>query len=109
MMRNKSIPKTEKPHYLVVSIRSDRSYSDVHHVDSGIFEALKIGNSKCLRIREPGRTLIPLEWCKHPKQREGVKHIHNRAALDQIDGAGRVFGCAFREELKPAAVDHRRG
>jgi hypothetical protein len=31
---------------------------------------------------------IPLEWCKHRKQREGFKHIHNRAALDQVDGAG---------------------
>jgi hypothetical protein len=45
---------------------------------------------------------IPLEWCKHRKQREGFKYIHNRAALDQVDGAGGVFGWAFREELKPA-------
>jgi hypothetical protein len=60
----------------------------VHHIGSGIFEALKISNSKCLGVREPGRALIPLEWCQHSKQREGVKHIHYRAALDQIDGAG---------------------
>lgn len=87
-MRNKSIPQAEKPHHLVVCIWSHRSYSDVHHVDSGIFKALKISNSKCFRIGEPGRALVSLERRQHPKQREGVKHIHNRAALDQIDGAG---------------------
>jgi len=31
---------------------------------------------------------IRLEWCKHRKQREEFKHIHNRVALDQVDGAG---------------------
>ena len=87
-MRNKSIPQTDKPHYLVVCIWSDRSYSDVHHVDSGIFKALKISGRKCLGICEPGRALVSLERRQHPKQREGVKHIHNRAAPDQIDGAG---------------------
>ena len=66
MMRNKSIPQTEKPHHLVVCIWSDRSYSDVHHVDPGIFKALKIGDRKGLRIREPGRALIPLQRCQHP-------------------------------------------
>jgi hypothetical protein len=108
-MRNKSIPQTEKPHHLFVSIWSDRSYADVHHVDSGIFEALKISSSKCLGIREPGRALVALEGSQHSKQCEGVKHVDDRAALNQIDRVGGVFGRIFCEELKPTAVDHRRG
>src|SRR5581483_193536 len=34
VMRDKSIPQTEKPHHLVVRIWSGCSYSDVHDVDS---------------------------------------------------------------------------
>ncbi len=80
----------------------------MHRVDSGIFEALKISSGKCLRIREPGWLLVSLERRQHSKQREGVKHVHYCTALNQIEGAGRVFGRGFREELKPATVDHRR-
>ena len=64
-MRNESIPQTEKPHHLVVRVWSGRSHADVHRVDSGIFEALKISSSKCLRIREPGRALVSLERRQH--------------------------------------------
>jgi hypothetical protein len=81
----------------------------VHHIGSGIFKALKVGGSKCLGIGEPGRTLIGLEGSQHPKQGERVKHIHNRAALDEIDGARRVCRCTFRKDLKPTAIDHRHG
>ena len=108
-MRNKSIPQTEKPHHIIVSTWSDRSYCDVHHVDSGIFEALKIGGSKCLGIREPGGALIALEGSQHSKERERVKHVDDRAALNQIDRVGGILSRVFREELKPTAVDHRRG
>src|ERR1700756_2175024 len=108
-MRNKSIPQTEKPHHLVVCIWPHRSYCDVHHVDSGIFEALKIRNSKRLRIREPGRALVALEGSEHSKQCEGVKHVEYRATLNQIHRVGGVFGRVFCEELKPTAVDRRRG
>src|SRR5437868_7001810 len=106
VMRNKSIPQTEKPHYLVIRIWSGRSYSDVHHVDSGIFEALKIGGGKCLGIREPGRAFVAFEWRQHSNQRKRVKHVHYRTALNQINGAGGISGCVFCEELKPAAVEH---
>ena len=62
--------------------------------------------SAILRM-EPGRAFVGLEGSQHPKQGERVKHIHNRAALDEIDGARRVFSCAFRKDLKPTAIDHR--
>src|SRR5436190_848757 len=105
-MCNKSIPETEKPHYLVVSVWSGGSDTNVHHVDSGIFEALKIGGSKCLRIGEPGWALISLEGCQHAEQRERVQHVHYCAAFNQIDGSDRIFSRGFCEELKPASVDH---
>jgi len=85
------------------------SHADVHRVDSGILEALKISSSKCLRIREPGRALVSLERRQHSSQRKGVKHVHYCGAVNQIDRAGRVFGRGFREELKPVTVDQRCG
>src|SRR6266480_6284032 len=109
MMRNESIPQTEKPHHLVVRVWPGRSHADVHRVDPGIFETLKISSAKCFRIREPSWLLVSLDGRQHSKQREGVKHVHYCAALNQIDGAGRVFGRGLREELKPATVDHRCG
>ena len=107
-MRNESIPQTEKPYHLVVCIWSDRSNSDVHGVDSGILEALKIGGGERLGICEPSRALVALEGSKDSKQCEGVKHVDYCAALNQIDRVGGVFGRLFCEELKPTAVDHRR-
>src|SRR5438093_12039162 len=105
MMRNESIPQTEKPHHLVVRGWSGHSHTDMHRVDSGIFEALKISSGTCLRIREPGWLLVSPERRQHSKQRKGVEHVHYCAALNQIQGASGVFGRGCREELKPATVD----
>ena len=106
VMRNKSVPIADERCHLIVRVWSYRSDRDVHDVDPGILETLEIGSAEGLGIGEPGWSFVAFDRRQHSDQGERIEHIHDRAALNQIDRAGGIFRCALREKLKPTAIEH---